>query len=116
MKKLLSLLAPLITIIASSSGLSQSVTTVETYGPVPATQVYSGLGTNITPTNAWEYADAQAAHITWGRFDCGWEYGEAQNMPANTSGGYTLPNFCSAGLASSKIYGVHPVMNALYGP
>ena len=116
MKKLRDFLAALIIITSCSSGLSQSVTTVETYGPVPATQPYGGLGTNITSTNAWEYADAQAAHITWGRFDCSWDKVELQNMPANTSGGYTLPSECSAGLASSKAYGVHPMLDALYGP
>ena len=116
MKKLLDLSALLLFMGATSSGICQSVTTVEVYGPVPATQAYNGLGTNITPTNAWEYADAQAAHITWGRFDCSWGQAEVQNMPGNTSGGYKLPSACSAGLASSKTYGVHSLLNALYGP
>jgi hypothetical protein len=115
-KALLVLLAPLILIATSMTGLSQSVTTVETYEPLPATQLYNGLGTNITSTNAWEYADAQAAHITWGRFDCSWGQVEVQNMPANTSGGYTLPSACASGLTSSNAYGVHPVVDALYGP
>jgi Bacterial Ig-like domain (group 3)/MBG domain (YGX type) len=116
LKKLLDLSALLLFIGAASSGICQSVTTVEVYGPVTATQAYNGLGTNITPTNAWEYADAQAAHITWGRFDCSWGQAEVQNMPGNTSGGYKFPSACSAGLASSKTYGVHPLLNALYGP
>lgn len=106
----------LLLIATTRIGCSQSVTTVETYGPVEAEQAYNGLGTNITPTNAWEYADAQAAHITWGRFDCSWDKVEIQNMPANTSGGYALPSECSEGLANSKTYAVHPLLNALYGP
>jgi hypothetical protein len=94
----------------------QSVTTVEVYGDVPAIQAYNGLGTNITPSNSWEYAAAQAAHITWGRYDCGWLGVEAQTMPANASGGYTMPSNCTAGLTNGANYGVHPVMNADYGP
>ena len=117
MKKLLNFLAWLIIITCCSSALTQSVTTVESYGPVPATQPFSGLGINITtPTNAWEFADAEAAHISWARFDCNWIRAEIQDMPSNTSGGYTLPSECSAGLASSKAYAVHPMVNALYGP
>jgi hypothetical protein len=117
LKGLLNFLAWLFIINCCSSALTQSVTTVETYGPVPATQPYSGLGTNITtPTNAWEYADAEAAHMTWARFDCNWIRAEIQDMPSNTSGGYTLPSECSAGLGSSKAYGLHPMLDALYGP
>jgi hypothetical protein len=117
LKGLLNFLAWLFIINCCSSALTQSVTTVETYGPVPATQPYSGLGTNITtPTNAWEYADAEAAHITWARFDCNWIRAEIQDMPSNTSGGYKLPSECSAGLASSKAYDLHPMLDALYGP
>jgi hypothetical protein len=116
LKRLLQLFTSLIAVVPSLSGLSQTVSAVETYGPVPATQVYSGLGANITPTNAWEYAAAEAAHITWGRFDCSWDKVEIQNMPANTSGGYVLPSVCAAGLTNSKNYGVHPLVNALYGP
>jgi hypothetical protein len=69
------------------SAMAQSVTTVEVYGSVPAIQAYNGLGTNITPSNSWEYAAAQAAYITYGRYDCGWQGVEIQTMPANTSGG-----------------------------
>jgi hypothetical protein len=117
LKGLLNFLAWLFIINCCSSALTQSVTTVETYGPVPATQPYSGLGTNITtPTNAWEYADAEAAHISWARFDCNWIRAEIQDMPSNTSGGYKLPSECSAGLASSKAYDLHPMLDALYGP
>jgi hypothetical protein len=103
-------------LLGTPPALAQSVTTVEVYGSVPAVQAYSGLGTNITPTNSWEYAAAQAAHITWGRYDCGWQGVEIQTMPANTSGGYAMPSNCSAGLTSGATYGVHPVMNANYGP
>jgi hypothetical protein len=117
LKGLLNFLAWLFIINCCSSALTQSVTTVETYGPVPATRPYSGLGTNITtPTNAWEYADAEAAHISWARFDCNWIRAEIQDMPSNTSGGYKLPSECSAGLASSKAYDLHPMLDALYGP
>jgi hypothetical protein len=117
LKGLLNFLAWLFIISGCSSALTQSVTTVETYGPVPATQPYSGLGTNITtPTNAWEYADAEAAHVTWARFDCNWIRAEIQDMPSNTSGGFKLPSECSAGLASTKAYDLHPMLNALYGP
>jgi hypothetical protein len=111
-----SFLSFLFLMTASLSSLSQSVTTVETYAPVPAVQPYSGLGTNITPTHASEYAYAQAAHITWGRFDCSWNLVEIQKIPGNTSGGYKLPTTCSAGLLNSKAYNVHPLINALYGP
>jgi hypothetical protein len=89
---------------------AQSVTTIEVYGSVPAIQVYNGLGTNITNTNSWEYTAAQAAHITWGRFDCGWTSVEL------IKGTYTLPSACSQGLSSSSTYGVHPIVDALYGP
>ncbi len=99
----------------SGTVMAQSVTTVETYGPVPAIQVYGGLGTNITSTNAWEYAAAQAAHITWGRFDCPWNTVELQTLPANTSGGYTWPSNCAAGLSNGATYGVQPIIDALYG-
>lgn len=116
LKKLLICAMCLGRITAPSLGLPRSVTSIETYGPVPATQVYDGLGIVITPTNAWEYAAAQAAHMTWGRFDCSWDQVEIQRMPSNTSGGYQLPGACAAGLASSKTYGVHPLMDALYGP
>jgi hypothetical protein len=86
LKGLINFLTWLAIITCCSSALTQSVTTVETYGPVPATQPYSGLGTNITtPTNAWEYEDAEAAHITWARFDCNWIRAEIQDMPSNTS-------------------------------
>ena len=117
MKGLLNFLTWLFIVTCCSSALTQTVTTVETYGPVPATQPYSGLGTNITtPTNAWEYEDAAAAHMTWARFDCNWIRAEIQDMPSNTSGGYKLPSECSAGLGSSKAYDLHPMLNALYGP
>jgi hypothetical protein len=117
LKRLLNFLACLLTITCCWPGFTQSVTTVETYGPVPAAQPYSGLGTNITtPTNAWEYEDAEAAHMTWARFDCNWIRAEIQDMPSNTSGGYKLPSECSAGLASSKAYDLHPMLDALYGP
>jgi hypothetical protein len=88
---------------------SQSVTTVEVYGSVPAVQVYSGLGTNITSTNAWEYAAAQTAHMTWGRFDCGWTGVEL------TKGSYSFPGGCSTGLTNSSTYAIHPMLDALYG-
>ena len=74
-------------LLGTTSAMAQSVTTVEVYGSVPAIQAYNGLGTNITPSNSWEYAAAQAAHITYGRYDCGWQGVEIQTMPANTSGG-----------------------------
>jgi Bacterial Ig-like domain (group 3)/MBG domain (YGX type) len=114
--KFLYCLALLILLAGRPLAFGQSVRTVEVYGPAPATQAYNGLGTNITATNAWEYADAQAAHVTWGRFDCSWGQVEIQNLPANTSGGYALPSACAQGLANSKTYGVHPVVDAVYGP
>ncbi len=82
MKRSACLSALCATLIASQLGHSQSVKTIETYGPAPATQAYQGLGTNINPYNAWEYASAQAAHMNWGRFDCSWGRVEVQNMPA----------------------------------
>jgi hypothetical protein len=105
-----------ILLFCAASAMGQSVTTVEVYGDVPALQAYDGLGTNITPSNSWEFAAAQAAHMTWGRYDCGWQGVETQTMPANTSGGYLMPGNCSAGLTSGATYGVHPLINANYGP
>jgi hypothetical protein len=96
--------------------LSQVSTTVERYGPVPAAQAYNGLGTNINPQNEWEYQAAEAAHITWGRFDCSWSTVEQQTLPGNKSGGYTLPPACTSGLTNSRNYNVHPIVDALYGP
>lgn len=104
--------------------VAQSVTSVELYGPSSALQAYNGLGTNITPQNQWEFAAAQAAHITWGRFECGWSGGspgsgsavEIQNMPANTSGGFQFPSACGNALSYSNTYGVRPLMVADYGP
>lgn len=95
---------------------AQSVTTVEQFGPVVAVDVYNGLGTNITSTNAWEYAAAQAAHITWGRFDASWTVTQLQTCPANTSGGYTLNSNIAAGLTNGVTYGIHPMLNGLWGP
>jgi hypothetical protein len=103
-------------LLGTASALAQAVTAVEVYGSVPALQAYNGLGTNITPSNSWEYAAAQAAHITWGRYDCGWQGVEIQSMPANTSGGYAMPSNCAAGLTSGVTYGVHPMIDAAYGP
>lgn len=97
-------------LLLSLPAFGQSVTTVEVYGDVPAIQVYNGLGTNINTTNAWEYQKAQAIHMTWGRFDCGWTNVEA------TKGTYTFPSACSTGLSNGGTYGVHSVMDALYGP
>jgi len=96
---------------------AQSVTAVETYGPAPAIQVYNGLGSNLG-NNSWEYSTAQAAHMTWGRFDCGWQAPgvEIQNLPANTSGGYTFPSACSSQLTYSSTYSIHPIVDALFGP
>jgi hypothetical protein len=103
-------------LLVTASALAQAVTAVEVYGNVPALQAYNGLGTNITPSNSWEYAAALAAHITWGRYDCGWQGVEIQTMPANISGGFSMPGSCAAGLTSGVTYGVHPVINAAYGP
>ena len=94
---------------------AQSVTAVETYGPVPAIQAYNGLGTNITPTNQWEYQAAQAAHITWGRFDCSWNSTESQILPGNTSGGYTLNSAISQALSWGSANGVRTICTADYG-
>lgn len=103
LRKLLFLFIPLL-------ANAQSVTTVEVYGDVPAIQAYNGLGTNITATNTWEYQAAQAIHMTWGRFDCGWTGVEV------TKGTYTFPSTCSTGLSNGGTYGVHSVLDALYGP
>jgi len=103
-------------ILFAAMALAQSVTTVELYGPVVAGDVYNGLGTNITPTNQWEYQAAQAAHITWGRNDATWYANELQTCPANTSGGYSLSSALSTGLGYGLTYGVKPVWTADYGP
>jgi hypothetical protein len=91
------------------SAMAQSVTTVEVYGSVPAIRAYNGLGTNITQTNSWEYAAAQAAHMTWGRSDCPWGGVEP------TKGTYSFPSNCSTGLSNGATYGVHSLLNALFG-
>src|ERR1700743_542045 len=96
--------------LMASAAFGQSVTTVEVYGDVPAVQAYNGLGTNITPTNSWEYAAAQAIHMTYGRFDCGWTGGELTKGPSS------FPSTGSTALASGATYGVHSVVDALYGP
>ena len=56
--------------------------------------------------------------MTWGRFDCGWQAPgvEIQNLPANTSGGFTWPTACANQLTYSSTYGVHPIIDALFGP
>jgi hypothetical protein len=97
-------------LLGTAAALAQSVTTVEVYGSVPAIQAYNGLGTNITSSNSWEYAAAQTAHMTWGRFDCPWDGGVEL-----TKGTYTFPSSCSTGLSSGATYGVHSVLNALFG-
>lgn len=93
----------------------QSAPMTELYGPVTAVQVFHSLGTNISASNEWEYQAAQAAHMTWGRFDCPWQSVERQQLPGNTSGGYALPAACASGLSYSRTYGVHPIVDALYG-
>jgi hypothetical protein len=103
-------------LLCTTSLCAQSVTSVEQYGPVAAIDVYNGLGTNITSTNAWEYVAAQAAHITWGRFDASWTVTELQTCPANTSGGYTLNSTIAAGLTNGAAHGVRPMLNGLWGP
>lgn len=103
-------------LLLSLTASAQSVTSVETYPPVAAIDVYNGLGTNITPNSTWEYQAAQAAHMTYGRFDASWVNTELQTCPANTSGGYALSTITSQGLASSVTYGVRPVFDALFGP
>ena len=101
--------------LLSVSCAAQSSTAVEFYGPVSAVQVFNSLGTNINPSNEWEYQAAQAAHMTWGRFDCSWQSVELQQLPSNTSGGYVLPKACASGLLYGRKYGLHEVVNALYG-
>ena len=97
------------------SSAAQSGPATELYGPVSAVQVFNSLGTNITSTNEWEYQAAREAHMTWGRFDCSWQDVEIQRLPANTSGGYRLPKACASGLQYGKEYGVHQIVDALYG-
>lgn len=106
--------AALLFVLIALQAIGQSVTTVESYGIALATTAVKGLGTNITPTNSWEYAAAQAAGITWGRFDCAWGNVELQTLPGNTSGGYTWPTACADALTYGATYGVHPMMDALY--
>lgn len=102
----------LLSVVPSSA---QSVSSTELYGPVPAAQVFNALGTNITSTNEWEYEAARAAHITWGRFDCSWQKVEKQKLPENLSAGYNLPPECASGLRFGTTYGVHQIVDALYG-
>lgn len=106
----------IVVFLISAMASAQSVTTVELYGPAVATDVYNGLGTNITPTNLWEFQAAQAAHITWGRYDSTWAVNELQTCPANTSGGYSLSSIISTALGYAATYGVRPSLTADYGP
>ena len=108
-------LLPVCLLVAAQLGTSQSPPLVEVYGPVSALQVYNSLGTNISSSNEWEYRAAQAAHITWGRFDCPWQDVERQKAPQNISLGYSLPQNCASGLAYGKQYNVHSIVDALYG-
>lgn len=110
MKKLFTFVLMLAAPCAAQSGPA-----TELYGPVSAVQVFNSLGTNITPTNEWEYQAARDAHMTWARFDCSWPSVEVQQLPSNTSGGYRLPSACASGLRYGKQYGIHEIVDALYG-
>ena len=111
------------------TGLPQSpaptVSTVESLGAIPAAQVLSGLGWNLSPANSWEFQAAAAAGSTHARFQCSWgdAYGgrggggELQSPPpANVSQGYQMPANCAQGIALAKQYGMKPTILAAYGP
>lgn len=97
-------------LMISTLAYGQAVNTVEVYGAVPAVQVYNGLGSNLTQTNAWEYAALQAIHGTWARNDCGWTGVEL------TKGTFSFPSGCATALTNSSTYSIHPMLDALYGP
>lgn len=94
---------------------AQSTSSVEDFGTAPAALVKKGLGFNVEPGNEWEFQLASQIGSSYVRFDCGWQSTEKQ-MPGNTSGGFTLPTQCAAGLAFARKYGQRPSINAAYGP
>ena len=92
-----------------------SVRMVENFGTARAVEVEAGLGFNIEPRNEWEFQLAKQIGASYVRFDCGWATTEKRN-PDNTSGGFALNPACAKGLYYAKQYGLHPEIDALYGP
>jgi hypothetical protein len=114
------------TVTATSSGQTGTLTIndipppQEPLGNITATQVKSGLGVNVTPTNAWEFALAKASGATQVRFQCGWSSVENQNAPPNNTQGspaYSLTSSgCDVGLTNAATYGLAVDIVAAYGP
>jgi hypothetical protein len=91
----------------------------EGLGAIPATQMLSGVGFNVTPQNDWEFAMAAAAGATHVRFQCGWSTAENQTAPPQNAAAnprYTLQSSCVSALASARRYALHPTIIAAYGP
>jgi hypothetical protein len=95
-----------------------SVSNVENFGTVAASQAAGGFGLNVTSYIDWQFAACKSIHCSWVRFDCPWSSLEIQSMPFNTSAGFALSNStnCSSGLQSSHSYGLHPNITAYWGP
>jgi hypothetical protein len=112
-------------VTAAVSGVSGTLavtvvpTAQENLGAIPATQMLSGVGFNVTPQNDWEFALAAAAGATHVRFQCGWSTAENQTPPPQNAAAttrYTLQSYCVSALASAQKYGLHPILIAAYGP
>lgn len=92
----------------------------ELLGNIAAPQATTGLGFNVTQTNAWEFALAKAAGATSVRFQCGWSGVENQAAPPNNVQGspaYSLTSTgCAQGLANAAANGLNVDIIAAYGP
>ena len=86
------------------------VTGVENLGSVSASQLSSGLGFNINPTNEWEFQMAAQAGAVEGRVQFSWEAVE------NTSGDLALSAASETALDRFSQYGLQPLVVAAYGP
>jgi hypothetical protein len=89
---------------------STPVTAVEKLGSVSASQVSSGLGFNINPSNEWEFRMAAEAGAVEGRVQFSWEAVE------NVAGDLALPAAFETALDRFSQYGLQPLVVAAYGP
>src|SRR5216683_7206802 len=86
------------------------VTAVERLGSVSASQVSSGLGFNINPSNEWEFRMAAEAGAVEGRVQFSWEAVE------NFDGDLALSPAAENALGWFAQYGLQPLIVAAYGP
>ena len=105
--------------ILSGSLAAAQTSKVVVLGTVPASQVNSGLGFNLQPTQEWQWQAAAAAGATHARFQCSWSTVEQQTAPPENEPAATRyvqdPN-CTTGFAFAKKYGIHPTVVAAFGP